>query len=83
MCSSSSTTALYCLTHTRETRIGLEVLTTTDVADELSRYVERRLTQLSAYDLHHNSLLPFFSLPYNDVLALRDAVFVINAHTCG
>jgi len=68
----------HCLTYAKETGARLEVLTTTDVADELSRYAQRLLRKLSAYDLRLNFLPPSFCLEYTDVLAFRDAVFVIN-----
>ncbi len=68
----------HCISHARNARVKLELLTTTDVSKGLSEYAKQVLTFLADYDLCLNFLPPSFCFEQVDLVAFRDLVIVVD-----
>lgn len=70
----------HCLVRARQAHIKLEMLTTTEVAANLSEYATEILALLTAYDLRLNFLPRSFCIEQTDVVAFRDVVLIVDHH---
>ncbi len=68
----------HCVSHARNARIKLELLTTTDVSKGLSQFAHQALTFLAGYDLRLNFLPPSFCFEKVDLVAFRDLVILVD-----